>query len=560
MREVIFLQLPQLDNDVEGDHENVPLAAAYLQHAAERAGEDRHYRFDRLPAGLEDADGPALAAYLAARRPAVLAISLFLWNIERSLRLARVVKALSPRTRVVMGGPEVARRHPFLFRAGIADAIVVGEGEIVFPKLLRAYRAGSSVDDDTVALLGPSGYRWGRTPVPEVDLRDALPPPSHPACRPDAQGLACLETSRGCPFRCTYCRYPHFRRRMTFLAPREIAARIRALQALGAREIRFVDPTFNAHPAFREVLKTLVELNRDRRLRFFVELAAERIIPADSEALAAANVTEIEVGLQSRDARVLEAIRRPTDVAAVERGVRLLAGRGIRVTLDVMYGLPLQRLRDLRESLPWARRLPGVEVQCLQTLLLPGTELRDRHREWGVVADPRPPYGVRRTSTMTPKDMLNVEERIQSDVRTRRFVGRSLPDLFTEEVSVDLVAWRPGIAIPGTRNRRAVRLAGADLFGKCGTLQGVIRQAIRQDADMLWQFVLEPCQEEPLDLLDALVGTIRRQPAHLLDRYAAASLRNLIASRRVFVRLPPGRRFDRGWVQAAEDVLASALF
>ena len=59
MRAAIFLQLPQLDNDVEGDHENVPLAAAYLQHAAERAGEDRHYRFESLPAGLEEADGPA---------------------------------------------------------------------------------------------------------------------------------------------------------------------------------------------------------------------------------------------------------------------------------------------------------------------------------------------------------------------------------------------------------------------------------------------------------------------------------------------------------------------
>ena len=560
MRTVVFLQLPQLDNDVEGAHENVPLAAAYLQHAAERAGEHRHYRFERLPVALEEADGPTLATHVAAQRPAVLALSLFLWNIERSLRLARAVKTLSPGTRVVVGGPEVARRHPFLFRAGIADAVAVGEGEIVFPKLLRAFRTGGRVDDDTVALLTPRGYRWGRFPTPEVALRDALPPPSHSACRPDAQGLACLETSRGCPFRCTYCRYPHLRRRMTFLEPTEIAMRIRALQALGAREIRFVDPTFNAHPAFREVLRTLGELNRDGGLRFFVELAAERITPADAAALAAARVTEIEVGLQSRDAQVLQAIRRPTDVTAVERGARLLTGQGIRVTLDVMYGLPMQRLSDLRESLPWARRLPGVDVQCLQTLLLPGTELRDRRREWAMAADSRPPYGVRTTSTMTRDDMLEVEERIQSDVRTRRFVGRKLPDLFPEQVSVDLAAWRPGVAIPGTRNRRAVIIAGADLFGKCGKLKALIRHAICQDADALWQFVIEPSQEEPLDLLDALIMTIRRQPAHLLDRYAAAALLNLIASRRVFVRLPGGCRFDRGWVQAAEDALASAFF
>ncbi len=563
---VWFIQLPQLDNDVSGAHENVPLAAAYLQHAAERAGEGRHYRFKRLPGTLDDADTPAVAAWLAAQGPGILALSLYLWNIERSLRLARFVKARSPRTRVVVGGPEVARHHPFLYRGGVADAVVVGEGETVFPEILRALRTRGRVNAATVAWRTPRGYRWGlRAPV-EIELGEALPPPGHAACRPDARGMAYLESSRGCPFRCTYCRYPHLRRRMTFLPPDEVVARVRALQTLGAKEIRFVDPTFNAHPLFREVLERLAAINRGRALSFFVELSADRITDADAEALAAAHVTEIEVGLQSRDAEVLRAIRRPTDVRALEQGVRRLTRRGIRVTLDLMYGLPLQRVGDVRAALSWAARLRGVDVQCLQTLLLPGTELRNRCREWSLVADRRPPYAVQRTSTMAADDCRRIEDlierdpRLRSDIRTRQFVGRRLPDLFPEEVRIDLADWRPGRAIPGTQNRRAVILAGTDLFAARGRIAGVIRQAVRQDPDMLWQFVLEPAGEEPLDLFDELGRVLRRLPAHLIDRYASAALRGRVASRRILVRLPGRRLFDPAWVAAVEDALAGMFF
>jgi hypothetical protein len=77
---------------------------------------------------------------------------------------------------------------------------------------------------------------------------------------------------------------------------------------------------------------------------------------------------------------------------------------------------------------------------------------------------------------------------------------------------------------------------------------------------MLWQFVLEPAGEEPLDLFDTLIAVVRRQPPHLLDRYAAAALRGLVASRRILVHLPARRRLDPAWVTAVDDVLASAFF
>ena len=115
------------------------------------------------------------------------------------------------------------------------------------------------------------------------------------------------------------------------------------------------------------------------------------------------------------------------------------------------------------------------------------------------------------------------------------------------------------MTMPGAASRRAVILHGRDLYARRALLGRIVRGAIRSEPDMLWQFVLAPLREEPLDLLDDLIRAIRRFPPHLLDRYASAAGQSRIVSRRLFVQLPGHRRFDPGWVAAAEDLLAQAF-
>jgi hypothetical protein len=101
---------------------------------------------------------------------------------------------------------------------------------------------------------------------------------------------------------------------------------------------------------------------------------------------------------------------------------------------------------------------------------------------------------------------------------------------------------------------------GAYLFEHEAFLLSLIRGAIRSSPHTLWQFVLEPQTEEPLDLLESLAAAIRSEPPMIVDRYASVSLRGLIASRRIFIRLRPGRAYDPGWIAAARDCLESSFF
>jgi hypothetical protein len=395
--------------------------------------------------------------------------------------------------------------------------------------------------------------------------------------------MAYLETSRGCPMRCAFCCYNIRRTVTSCLPPEAVAARVRILRERGAKEIRLLDPTFNAHPRFDEVLAVMRRENPGRRIAFFVELRADTLTDDQARRLAEAGVAEAEVGIQSTDPDVLRILHRPLRAERVLRGIEALLRHGVRPTLDFMYALPAQDERDIQRSLDWLARFgDAIHPQFLPTLLLPGTDLRARARELGLRAQRLPPYRVQATDRLSSKRLAQVEawadERFGGfDSPTRRFVGNRLPDLFPARVRVELGrhsgvltdAVRPPphtLELPHFRtlellhlhSRQALVLSGGDLFARRGEMAALIRRCVRAEPHILWQFVLAPEAEEPLDLLDTLIGVFRKLPGHWLDRLVSPpGGRPRFCARRLFVKVPRGGAFDPLWIKEAEAILAA---
>jgi len=392
-----------------------------------------------------------------------------------------------------------------------------------------------------------------------------LPPPAYRYNVPDSNGIAYMETSRGCPLRCAFCCYNQKRHGVSFIKAHDVIARAGILIRRGAKEIRFIDPTFNSNPEFVNILKGLTGLNAGRGVVFFAELRAEKISKEHARLLDKANFREIEAGIQSRDPMVLRAIGRPTDIGALDRGIRLMSENGIKLTVDVMCGLPFQELSDIRKSLRWASGVKNAHVQFLHTLLIPGTELRSRRKEYGLDGQSRPPYRVTATRLLSSADMSYAEELAMRytdrlmDSPAVRFAGRGLPDLFDEQVIVNISHQIHG-RIEGKSNRRALIIKGAGLYGRRFLVLGTIRQAIKIEPHTLWQFVLEPDEEEPLDLFDAMIEEIDRFPAHFLDNMTVVPGGYRRVARRIFVRLKAGRRYRKAWIAAVDDMLRKKFY
>jgi radical SAM superfamily enzyme YgiQ (UPF0313 family) len=562
-QKLLFLQLPRIENDTAAG-ENLPMASLYLFHALERAGSSSDYQGRWLTPEEEELDDRHLLEKIAGWQPDLICCTLYLWNIERTLHLLRRVRQNFPRVKIITGGPEVAFQHPFLFRTGLPDVAVVGEGERVFPRILAALVKGVQTDFDHVAWKTGRRYSWGQLPSPDVTLQECLPPARHPSWKPDPAGMAYLETGRGCPLRCSYCRYGQLRRKTTFVDAGEVSRRVSILMNRGAKEIRFVDPVFNANPAFQNILHSLCRLNRKGKLKFFAEIQADLLTPDQIQRLAEAGFSELEAGVQSLDPQVLRRIRRPVKLAPLESNLHLIAGEGIRVTIDLMYGLPGQTVQEVRRSLQWAWQFKGANVQCLQTLLLPGTDLRTERRRWRMQADDRPPYGVRSTSTLSPEDIRSLEEIMHRksplDCMTEKFVATILPDLFRERITLDLNKEQWPDRIPGVTSRRALIFKAPSLFAHRKRLTAMVRKAISSEPNMLWQFVLQPEHEEPLDLFDEMIAEIRNRPPLWTDRFASVAGWDRIASRRVFVLLKPSGRYSPSWIEATEALLEDHFY
>ncbi|MFA7256062.1 MAG: B12-binding domain-containing radical SAM protein [Kiritimatiellales bacterium] len=561
-KQILFLQLPLLDNDTAGQRENFPFAALWLSHALSQHPEGEFWEVVPAPAEWDELDNFHLIQAIPESDAAAVAFTLCLWNVERAVRLAGLIRNTNPEIYLMAGGPEVSDDHPFLLDSCF-DVLVTGEGEAVFPEFLKGVRGGKMPVYDNVLLSSSRGWKRGRNPPPQIELTSVQVPVDMLKPCIQARPSVYIETSRGCPLTCTYCRYHHLQEGVRALSAEAAADRVQQLRNAGAWEIRFVDPTFNARADFTRLLERLAEINADRKLGFFAELRADTLTPEQAVLLAKANFVDIEVGVQSTDPKVLRAIRRPANIAQVERGIRLLTGAGVHVTLDLMYGLPEQTFDDVVNGIEWARSLgPNIDIQCMQTLLLPGTDLREQAAQYNIKSIPLPPYGVLSTSALSEKEIAEIETMlhnspdIPADMMTPRLIGYTLEGLFKEKFKINVAELDdPEFIPPGFQSRRTLIIQGRNLDAHREAICRLIERTAVCEPDMLWQFVLSPETEEPLELLVAMIETLYKQPQHLLDRYASTDLFGLIASRRIFVRLTKSRNYDPAWRKQVGELL-----
>jgi hypothetical protein len=394
---VALLQLPIPDPDPTLAAANVPLAAGYLKACLPPARRDAVRILPRELA-RHGGDG-AILEWLADQQPGLAGFTCYLWNLERSLWLARRLRERIPAARVVFGGPEIVAGRPLLEREAV-DAFVQGEGEPVFPALLEA----------VVALggdLGQPGRPLPRfTSAPLASL-EAVPNPYAAGAleaRPDEPLY--LETLRGCPHHCSYCFYgkqfPTVRRFPEALLPAVFAL----AREHGVPEIYIMDPSFTSARGLGERLARLASWN-PTGIPLHAELRLEAVTPEAARRMREAGFASVEAGLQSVNRRALASVGRDFRREAFLRGAGLLRAQGIAIRTGVILGLPGDDLEGFAATLEFLKSnglADGAEVYPLA--VLPGTELRERAAGLGVGYMPLPPYWVLHTAGFTETDLF----------------------------------------------------------------------------------------------------------------------------------------------------------
>ncbi|MFH1530572.1 MAG: radical SAM protein [Pseudomonadota bacterium] len=390
---IILVQLPVPEPAPRRSTGLAPLGpACLLLHAGTKSGAGI------APLDLLRRGGDAqLLDGIVALEPRILALSMNVWNVERSLALAAALRERRPGTEVWLGGPEVAADAWFAEDPGAPfDLAINGEGEVAFASLLQG------IPPDRIPGLWRPGRPVTAAAPPLADLSTIHDPYMAGLVTAEADGVVLAELWRGCRYRCAFCAYPQGRRGHLAAARPDAQARslFRWARGRDIREIYLLDPSLEQRPDLEALLRLLAELQGETPIPLFAELRAEAVTSALAADLARAGVSMVETGLQTLTVAALAGMGRSLSPDRFAEGLRALSGAGIRAKIDLMLGLPGDTEDGLRRTLDFLTDLGAAgNLQVFRTQVLPGTPLRGRAAGLGVLWEPRPPYRILETPT-----------------------------------------------------------------------------------------------------------------------------------------------------------------
>ena len=335
----------------------------------------------------------------------VVAFSCYIWNITQTLETARKIKALNPHTQILLGGPEVSYDWQDVIARPEVDYIITGEGETPFREFLYAWPEVGHLDN--LAHKTPDGeVRYFSNPVifELSQYRDIRPWQNDP---PEtlAGKVLYVETSRGCPYKCEFC-LASLDNKVRYLPDEHIKSSLLYLMQHG-KVIKFLDRTFNIKRDFTlDIFRFILEHHRPGNV-FQFEITADILHPdiiRFIEDHVPPGLFRFEIGIQSVNAQVNLEVSRKQNFDKTKGIIQVLKHK-VEMHLDLIVGLPLETLPDIRYGFEEVFRLFAPELQLGFLKFLKGTPVREKYAQHGFVFDPEPPYEVIKSNYLSQAEL-----------------------------------------------------------------------------------------------------------------------------------------------------------
>lgn len=330
-------------------------------------------------------------------RPDVVAITSYTFTVYDVYEVAKRIKALAPQAKIVLGGkhcqiyPHETLSHPFV------DYLVQGDGEAPFAALINAFaakqydpkiqgvwykNADGSIHDGGAAATPKN---LDVLPLPAIDLIDR----SREAQYGYSFGTGRLEgtmyTSRGCPWKCSYCMSAYSDHRYYYHSPENVVAGVEQCVEHGYGLIHFFDDHWNLNiKRAKDICRLLIE--RDYGVKWTMRGSAKFIDAELAELLEASGCERLNLGVESAHEGILESFNRFTSVDQIRGAYEMLDGRGIALASYFILGWPDEDRAMAQETIELAKSLPLDFAQFTPLTLAPGTPFLHDYLKKGLVA------------------------------------------------------------------------------------------------------------------------------------------------------------------------------
>lgn len=333
--------------------------------------------------------------------PDVVAFSCYIWNRSMIGEVICDLHKIMPDIDVWAGGPEVSYDAFKVIEEWKLRGVMVGPGEGSFYHMIFSYANGTESELPSV-LDGNRAFKMTLDEIPfwYKDLKDF------------EHRIIYYESSRGCPFSCSYC-LSSIDKTMDFRSVERVCAELDFFLKNNVPQVKFVDRTFNckkdhAIPILRYILE-----NDNNVTNFHFEIAADLL---DEEYLfllrqMRPGAVQLEIGVQSMNLETIEEIRRKMDFRKVSEIVTEISSwNNIHIHLDLIAGLPFEDIQKFRKSFNDVYELYPEQLQLGFLKVLKGSSMAINAPAYHLVYTSLPPYEVLSTKWMSYEDICHLKK------------------------------------------------------------------------------------------------------------------------------------------------------
>lgn len=316
--------------------------------------------------------------------PDIVGIQMNVITAQAGVELAKLIRDSSFDTKIVLGGPFATSKYQKLIEDTGAFAIVKGEGEQTFLELCQgkdlAIIDGLAYRDITGNLIITKERELfpdiNNFPYPAYHL---LPDLKKYRTRSRKTPFAPILTSRGCPFRCTFCNTNIFGKTFRARSPENVINEIDILvKKYGIRQIDIIDDNFSEDICRAEkIMDLIISRNYDLAINFQNGLRADKLTRNLVHKMKLAGVYKTGIGIESANAKIRIKIKKGLDLRNVENAIKWLREEKIISIGFFMLGFPDDTKETLQETIDFAIKLNPSMANFSLIVPLPGTELYD---------------------------------------------------------------------------------------------------------------------------------------------------------------------------------------
>ena len=368
------------------------------------------------------------------RRPDILCLSCYIWNLDYVEAIIREVHKLRPDMPIWVGGPEVSYDSvDVLNRLPQITGVMKGEGEETFSELCKLWSDENLDAKDTeLCLKSTKGItcRMADGSIVENPWREIMDLSDVPFVYENIElfehKIIYYESSRGCPFSCSYC-LSSVDKQLRFRKLELVKKELQFFIDHDVPQVKFVDRTFNCnHKHAMEIWRYLAEHDKGIT-NFHFEVAADLLNEEEIAFLQTVRpgLFQLEIGVQSTNPETIHAIRRVMNFEKVGEIVTQIQSAGnIHQHLDLIAGLPYEDIDSFAHSFDDVYRLKPEQLQLGFLKVLKGSFMESQIANYRLAYKDRPPYEVLYTKWLSYEDVIrlkSIEEMVEVYYNSRQF-------------------------------------------------------------------------------------------------------------------------------------------